>query len=68
VSNRDAAATRSHEIVIDNETCVIHTLKTGKVTWKAYGEFRGKHINEGGRSESGAIMGWRKIANYIANE
>lgn len=64
---RDPAAAKKHEIVIDNEVCIVHSHKIKK-TWTAYGSYHGKHIAQTGDSESQAISNWRKIAEYHASE
>jgi hypothetical protein len=53
---------------IDGEECVVHVVKTGAATWRAYGDFRGKHISQTGRTDSQALATWRRMANYQANE
>lgn len=53
---------------IDGEQCLVHVAKTGASTWRAYGAFRGKHLDQTGRSDSLALAAWRKIANHHANE
>lgn len=53
---------------IDGAECTVNVAKTGATTWTAYGDFRGKHIQRTGRSDSQALEAWRRAANYQANE
>lgn len=62
------AAARQTTEVIDGEQCSVHVVKTGATTWQAYGDFRGKHISQTGRSDSQALDAWRRAANHQANE
>jgi hypothetical protein len=64
---RDPSAARSHEIVIDGETCKVWCAKD-KAHWRAYGNFRGEPVDVRGTSESSALSKWIDIANYHANE
>lgn len=65
---RDPSAARQTEITVDDTPCKIWSLKTGKSTWRAYGTFRGKHIDVRGKSESEALSQWRHIAEYEASQ
>jgi hypothetical protein len=56
------------QVTIDETDCSVHVVKTGSSTWRAYGDFRGKHIQVTGRSESDAFDKWRSRANSTANE
>lgn len=53
---------------IDGDECSVQVVKIGATTWRAYGDFRGQHIDQTGRSDSQALNAWRRIANYIATE
>jgi len=58
------ATARQTTEIIDGEDCSVHVVKTGVTTWMAYGDFRGKHISQTGRSDSQALDAWRRAANY----
>lgn len=62
------ATIRQTTEIVDGEQCTVHVAKTGVTTWKAYGDFRGQHINQTGRSDSQALDAWRRAANCQANE
>ncbi len=64
--NRSPGA-RKYEITVDEELCDVWVVKTGKVTWKAYGKFRDRHIVQNNSSESSAISAWKRIAEHEAN-
>jgi len=53
---------------VDGIACNVWVVKTGSTTWRAYGEFQGRHIGVMGRSDTQALDTWRRSANYAANE
>jgi hypothetical protein len=59
---------QQHDVTIDDEPCRVMVVKTGKVTWKAYGSFRGRHIEKSNSSASSALSAWKKIAEYQSKE
>jgi hypothetical protein len=59
---------KKHEVTVDEETYIVWAVKSGKSTWTAYGDFRGRYIRKTGGSESSAISSWKHIANHRANE
>jgi hypothetical protein len=56
-----------YEITVDGELCNVWVVKTGKGTWKAYGKFRDRHIEQSNSSESSAVSSWKRIAEFEAN-
>lgn len=56
------------EVTVDGESLLVRVVKTGKVTYRAYAEFRGRHIDQTGSSESSAIEKWRRKAEYLSND
>ncbi|MGH8128333.1 MAG: hypothetical protein ACRETC_08205 [Gammaproteobacteria bacterium] len=57
----------TYEVRIDEEMCNVYVVKSGDVVWKAYGSFRGMHIEQSGSSESSALSHWRRIAEFEAS-
>lgn len=57
-----------HEVRVDGEACLVWLgQKTGS-TWRAYGDFRTRHIDVIGRAERDTLALWKRIAEYAANE
>lgn len=65
---RKEPTTQQLEIVIDGELCKVWSVKIGSSTWRAYGSFRAKQIDETGGTVSDSLLNWRRIAEYQANE
>lgn len=65
---RDERAAKQNEVFVDHESCIVWSAKTGKSTWRAYGNFRDHPIDENGRTESEALSRWKKRAEYHASE
>ncbi|MFC4423631.1 hypothetical protein [Cupriavidus pampae] len=55
-------------MTVDGEETTVNVAKTGKTTWRAWGVFRGKSIEETGGTESGALSGWKRMADYLTND
>lgn len=53
-----------HEVNIDGKEFVVTLVKTGKSTWRAWGDAWGRHIVQTGSSESSALTNWK--ANALA--
>ncbi len=64
----DQRGAKQYPITIDGESCTVTVIKTGKTTWTARGNFRGKPGSGTGATESSALAGWRKWAEFSANE
>lgn len=60
--------TRQHTVTVDGEETSVNVAKTGKVTWRAWGFFRNKHIEQTGGTESGALSAWKRKAEYLTND
>ena len=58
---------KRHEMVVDGDTCVVHTAFQGK-TCKAWGNFRGHHVSGSGRSEPEALSHWEDLANMHSDD
>lgn len=56
-----------HEVNVDDELWKVWVVQKGG-TWRAYGDFRRRHIDLRGSSASEALAQWRRIAEYMANE
>lgn len=50
---------------IDGENCVITIAKTGKSTWKAWGNCSGRRVDATGSSESSAYSHWKDNARAM---
>lgn len=57
-----------HEVRIDDQMCLVWVGQARGSTWRAYGDFRGRHIEQTGRSASDALSQWKQAAEYAANE
>ena len=55
-------------VTVDGVSVDVWVVKTGKVAYCAYADFRGRRIEGTGTSESSAVGAWRSNANYAANE
>lgn len=66
MSKPDAAV--QHEVQVDGELCHVWVGLSRGSTWRAYGDFRGRHIDKTGRSASDAMANWKQAAEYAANE
>ena len=55
-------------VTVDGVSINVWVVKTGKVTYRAYADFRGRRLEGTGTSESGAVGAWQSKANYAANE
>lgn len=55
-------------VTVDDEECKVWLVQSGKRTWRAYGPFRTRHIEARGASESAALSGWARSAEYAASE
>lgn len=53
---------------VDEEQITGWVAQTGKTTWRAWATFRGKMIEETGRSKQNAVDSWKAAANYYANQ
>lgn len=54
-----------HEVRVDGELCLIWVGQKSGGTWRAYGDFRKRHIDETGRD---ALSRWKQTAEHVANE
>ncbi|WP_324809790.1 hypothetical protein [Ralstonia pickettii] len=61
-------ASRQIPVRVDDEDVSIWVTKSGKSTWRAHGEFRGKHVDAVAQSESGAISAWKSKADYLTKD
>ena len=61
-------ASKQVTIRIDGESVEIWVAQTGGVTWRAWGEFRGLHIDATGTSQSNAIDRWQEKAHYLSQD
>ncbi len=61
-------ASRQVPVRVDDEDVNIWVTKTGKTTWRAHGEFRGKHVDAVGQSAPGAISAWKSKADYLTKD
>lgn len=61
-------ATAPHEVTVDGETCLVWVGQKSGSTWRAYGDFRRRHIDKTGRDERDALSNWVRAAEYAANE
>jgi len=53
----------SREILIDGHSCSVTCAKTGKTTWKAWGDSNGKHVTATSNSSySNAFDVWERTA------
>jgi hypothetical protein len=66
MTHRGAAA--QHEVQVDGEKCIVWVGQSRGSTWRAYGDFRGQHIDKTGRSSEDALNNWKRAAEYAANE
>lgn len=55
-------------VTVDALSIDVWVVKTGKVTYRAYADFRGRRIEATGTSDSSAVAAWQGKANYAANE
>lgn len=53
-----------HTIEAYPETCQVHTYQKSKTVWIASGTFQGKHLQQQGRTEQGALRTWKDIAEW----
>ncbi|MFL9921591.1 hypothetical protein PQR75_40820 [Paraburkholderia fungorum] len=53
---------------VDEEDVSVWVAKSGKVTWRAWATFRGRHINVSGQSKTGAVDAWKQTADYASKE
>lgn len=60
------SAAKQTTVRVDGETIDIWVAKDGRGTWRAWGEFRGRHFDATGSSESNAKDRWEQKADYIA--
>lgn len=56
------------EMTVDGVSVLVRVVKTGKVTYRAYAKFRGKHVDQTGSSESSALDRWRRKAEYLSDD
>lgn len=59
---------KQFSVTIDGLSVDVWVVKTGKVTYRAYADFRGRRIEATGTNEGGAVGAWQSKANYAANE
>lgn len=57
-----------HEVRVDGETCMVWVGQKTAGTWRAYGDYRKRHIDKTGRDERDALAQWTRAAEYAANE
>jgi len=57
-----------HEVHVDEEVCMVWVGVSRGSTWVAYGDFRGRRIEQTGRSGPDALSAWKRAAEYAANE
>lgn len=62
------SAAKQTTVRVDGETVDVWVAQDGRATWRAWGEFRGKHFDATGSSESNAKDQWEQKADYIAKE
>jgi hypothetical protein len=62
------SASKQTAVRVDGEYVDIWVAKTGRVTWRAWGEFRGRHVEATGSSQSDAAGKWQQKADYISKE
>jgi hypothetical protein len=60
------SAAKQTTVPVDGEQVDIWVVKDGRVTWRAWGDFRGNHFDATGSSESNAKDRWQQKADYIA--
>lgn len=61
------ADSSQHSVNIDGTECEVRVVKTGKVTWMTYGNYKEHHISETGRSPSAALRNWKYAAGLQAD-
>lgn len=62
------SAAKQITVRVDGEYIDVWVAKTGGVTWRAWGEFRGKPVDATGSSQSNATDKWQLKADYMARE
>jgi hypothetical protein len=62
------SAAKQTTVRVDGEMVDIWVAQDGRVTWRAWGEFRGQHFDATGSSESNAKDRWQQKADYMAKE
>jgi hypothetical protein len=56
-----------HVVTVWDERCEISVYQKSKSVWIAVGEYKGRRIEETGRSAATAAGHWRKAATYRGN-
>lgn len=64
----DGRAATQHEVRVDGELCLVWVGHDRGATWRAYGDFRGRHIERKGRDARDALSQWTRAAEFAANE
>lgn len=60
------AGAKQRTVRVDGEDLDIWVAQDGRVTWRAWGQFRGRQFDATGTSESNAVDRWQQKADYIA--
>lgn len=56
-----------HTVSVWGKDYEVHTYHPNKTVWEAVGDYRGETIRVKGRSQTQAIMLWRRTAEYRGN-
>lgn len=62
------SAAKQVPVRVDGEYVDVWVAKDGGVTWRAWADFRGRHITATGGSQSDATSKWQQKANYLSKE
>lgn len=63
-----AGAAVQHEVRVDGELCLVWVGQKSAASWRAYGDFRNRHIDVTGRDSRDALSMWARSAEHAANE
>lgn len=55
-------------VTVDALSVDVWIVKTGKLTYRAYADFRGRHIEATGTSESGTVAAWQGKARLTMRQ
>lgn len=61
-------AAKKATVRVDGEMIDIWVAQDRRTTWRAWGEFRGRHFDATGSSESNAKDRWTEKADYLSKD
>lgn len=56
------------EVQFDGATCFVWVGQVRGTSWRAYGDFRNRHIGKTGRHYRDALANWKRAGEYAADD